>query len=366
MTNWNAIRAEFPALANWTYLNTATFGQLPRRATEAVARHFAHRNAEACNDFLNWFDDMDAVRESVAQLVSCHAEDIAFISNSSVGLALLLSGVNFKPGDRVVTLEDDFPNQLYALGDREREGVEFVACPWERFYESITEQTRVVALSSVNYNTGFVPPMEEISAFLRARGVLLYVDGTQSIGALRFDVSKIQPDVLAVHGYKWLLSPNGAAFMYVRPELRERLHPNLIGWRSHINWRSVDNLHHGAPVFSPKAEKYEGGMLPFALLYAMKESIDLILQIGPQTVEDRVLELAGLVRKVLRNAGATVSDHRSPIVTGRFPNADPSQIASALKEKRVLVAARKGQLRVSPHFYNNEEDIETFARSLKP
>ncbi len=92
-----------------------------------------------------------------------------------------------------------------------------------RFYESVTPRTRLVILSSVNYNTGFAPPLAELAEFLHARGVLLFVDGTQSVGALRFDIAHIQPDMLAVHGYKWLLSPNGAGFFYIAPHLRQRL-----------------------------------------------------------------------------------------------------------------------------------------------
>ena len=118
-----------------------------------------------------------------------------------------------------------------------------------------------------------------MSRHLRSRGVLLFVDGTQSVGALRFDVGAIRPDMLAVHGYKWLISPTGAGFMYVSPELRERLRPNVIGWRSHRDWRNVDNLHHGVPELSDSAEKYEGGAVSFPLLYAMEAAIDLILEV---------------------------------------------------------------------------------------
>src|SRR5271165_5002460 len=95
--DWDAVRREFPALAHWTYLNTATFGQLPRRATDAVARHFAHRDELACSDFLTWFEEMSRVRASVAKLVCCLADDIAFVPNASSGLALFLSGIDFRP-----------------------------------------------------------------------------------------------------------------------------------------------------------------------------------------------------------------------------------------------------------------------------
>ena len=135
----------------------------------------------------------------------------------------------------------------------------------------------------------------------------MYIDGTQSLGALRFDAARIQPDMLAVHGYKWLLSPNGAGFFYIAPQLRERLQPNVVGWRSHRDWRNVDNLHHGAPELLPSAEKYEGGSVSFALLYAMEASLDLILETGPDVIEQRVLDLASKTRDILRQLGATVA-----------------------------------------------------------
>src|SRR5215472_8815067 len=186
--DWAAVRAEFPALENWTYLNTATFGQLPRRATEAVAAHFAHRDELACWDFLAWFDDMDRVRAKIARLIHCQAGDIAFIPNAASALGILLSGLNWQHGDRILTLEHEFPNNLYAPHLLDRWGVEIVECSWERLYDSVDARTRLVCLSSVNYNTGFAPPLEELSAYLRSRGVLLFIDGTQSLGSLQFDV----------------------------------------------------------------------------------------------------------------------------------------------------------------------------------
>jgi selenocysteine lyase/cysteine desulfurase len=363
--NWEAIRAEFPALREWTYLNTATFGQVPRRAVEAVALHFAHRDESACSDFLDWFDDMDSIRASVSRLIQCQPGDIAFVTNASSALGLVLAGLEWRRGDRVVTLEDEFPNNLYAPHALEERGIEFVECRWDQIRNAVNGRTRLVVVSSANYNTGFVAPLEELSQLCRSNGALLFVDGTQSVGALRFDVQAFQPDVLAVHAYKWLISPNGAGFVYVSPELRARLQPNVVGWRSHHDWRSVDNLHHGTPVFSEKAEKYEGGGVSFALLYGMGASVDMMLEIGPAAIEARVLDLADQVKAVVRSLGGQVADYRSAIVAARFPDVDVSALARALREKRVLVAARKGRLRVSPHFYNNEADIDTFARELR-
>jgi len=362
--NWEVVRREFPALENWTYLNTATFGQLPRRGAKAVAKHFEHRDELACSDFLDWFDDLECLRGKIGRLIHCTAEDIAFIPNASTALGILLSGLDWQAGDRILTLEHEFPNNLYAPGLLDRAGVEPVECTWERFYDSVDSRTRLVAISSANYNTGFAPPLVEIGAFLRERGVLLYIDGTQSVGALTFDAGRIQPDMLAVHAYKWMISPNGAGFMYVSPSLRGRLRPNVLGWRSHRDWRNVDNLHHGVPELTDAAEKYEGGWVPFPMLCAMEAAVDLMLEIGPEVIEGRVLGLAAKAREMLREKGASVAEWRSPIVAARFEDLDVSKLAHDLKEKRVLVAALRGQLRVSPHFYNNEEDLERLGRAL--
>lgn len=361
--DWERVRAEFPALRNWTYLNTATYGQMPRAGNQAIIRHHAHRDEMACSDFLDWYNDIDGVRDTIAQLIHCAAEDVAFISNASSALGLLLNGIDWRKGDRIVTMEGEFPNNLYAphfAGD----GVEFVETAWDGFFDALTPSTRLVVLSMLNYANGFRPPLEQIADCLRERGILLYVDGTQGIGVLRFDTSRIRPAMLAVHGYKWMLSPTGAGFMYVAPDVRQRLRPNVVGWRSDKRWREVDNLHHGRPEFKHAAEKYEGGGLPFTLLYAMHAAVEMMLEIGPEAIERRVLSLADVLRLRLRELGAEVADGATPIIAARFEGVDVSAIARQLKEKHIVVSARHGFLRVSPHLYNNEEDIDRFASAL--
>lgn len=294
----------------------------------------------ACWDFLAWYDDADRLRAKIGRLIGCAPADITFVPNASTALALMFAGLDWRRGDHVLTLEHEFPNNLYAPGLLQRFGVETTTCPWDRLYESVTARTRLAIVSSVNYNTGFAPPLAELADFMHARSILLFVDGTQSIGAVRFDVGRIQPDMLAVHGYKWLLSPNGAGFFYIAPCLRERLQPNVVGWRSHRDRRNVDNLHHGTPELALSAEKYEGGSVSVALLYAMEASADLMLEIGPDVIEQRVLDLAARTRSILRELGATAADCASPIVAARFENRDVSALARALKEQRVRSSPR--------------------------
>jgi selenocysteine lyase/cysteine desulfurase len=356
--DWQIIRSEFPALENRAYLNTATFGQLPCRATEAVAKHWRQRDELACTDFLNWYNDADRLRGSIAKLIGATVDDIAFVTNAAAALGMVLAALDLKPDDNIVTLQDEFPNYLYMPQMRE--------APWERFYDSIDGKTRLVAISEVNYATGFRPPLKEISEFTRERGILLFVDGTQSLGALTVDVRKLNIDIYAVHGYKWMISPPGSAFMAVSGDARGRIRPMTVGWRSHRTWRDVDNLHHGVPEFVDSAEKYEGGGLPFALLYALEQSVDMMLEIGPGLIEQRVLQLAGSVRERLRESGAEVPENGSQIVAANFPGRDPSHLARELKKSNVHVAARHGFLRISPHFYNDQNDLEQLCEAIKP
>jgi cysteine desulfurase/selenocysteine lyase len=363
--DWNSVRAEFPALAHWTYLNTATYGQMPTRGVAAVARHFAHRDQLACSDFLTFYDQANAFRAPIASLIGAQPDDIAFIPNSSAALGLVAAGIEWRRGDNVVTLADEFPNCLYLPALVDRHGVEFREVPWDRFYDTVDSRTRLVVLSEVNYSTGFRAPVAEISRFLHERGALLYVDGTQSIGALKFDVQAAKPDVLAVHGYKWMISPTGAGFMYVAPEFRKVLPPNVAGWRTHRDWANVDNLHHGTPILKDSAERYEGGGLPFGLLHALGTVAEWLVELGPHEIETRVRALAASARARLQNLGADVPDTGSQVVAAKFPGADPSHLARELKDRRVLVAARHGFLRVSPHFYNHEEDLDRLETELR-
>ena len=356
MPDWAAVRALFPALREWTYLNTATFGQLSTRTVQAVAGHFAHRDQTACSDFLSWFDDHDRLRAKLARLICAAPDDIAFFQNASSALAVLMHGLRWRQGDQVLTFEHEFPNQIYAPLFP---GLELVEAPPERLLDRFTPRTRLVAISAVNYTTGYRAPLEEISEECRRRGVPLYIDGTQHCGALQFDFSRIQPDMLAVNCYKWMLAPNGAAFAAIHPRLRAGLKPLAIGWRSHRDWRNVNQLWHGKPELKDSAEKYEGGMLASALLYGLEASVDLMLDLTPQAIERRVLDLAAQARELLPGA---LPCPDSPIIAA--PVEDAAALAARLKQRRILVSARHGLLRVSTHFYNDETDIARLAEAL--
>lgn len=380
-TDWERLRGQFPVLRDWVYLNTATFGPVPRCALEASCQHARRRDEHACLDFLDWFDDADRVRAMAASLIGACPVDIAFIPNTATALGWLLHGIAWKSGDRILTLQGEFPNNTYAGYALARRGVEFVEAPLpggefslERFCSLAGGRTRLVVMSTVNYCTGLRPPLREIGAFLRSRGVLFYLDGTQSLGGLRFsvdpqDAAAVPADMIAAHGYKWLLSPAGIGFVYIRPEVREWLPPSIFSWRSHKDWRRVDALHHGPPELPGEAQKYEGGLQNFPGIYALGAVLEMMLQIGTGEIDRRVQRLAESCRQVLRRAGATLLGDRlpyydSPIVAAQFARKDTEHLAAQLRQRRVVVSARHGYLRVSPHFFNNDQDLAELENAL--
>lgn len=364
VTDWAEIRSRFPSLRTKTFLNSATMGQLPQAASDAVLAHLQRRDYTAAVDAPKWFDDLDGLRVKLARLIHAEATDIAMIPSTSHGLAVALNGIDWQPGDRVVTLYPEFPNNTYAPSLLARKGVEFVESPLEDLHKHLNARTRLVIVSALNYVTGLRAPITEIRSMCHP-STLLYVDATQGCGAIEFNVNDLGIDILSVHGYKWLLSPTGAGFLYVKPSVRPQLEPHVIGWRSHHNWRDWSNLHHGIPEFSSAAERYEGYFPALPLYYAMEQSIDLFLSLGAPAIEARVLALAAKLREQVVSLGGSVAHEGSPILACRFPNADSNKLAAALLEKNIIVSARHGLLRVSVHLYNDEADIERFVHAVR-
>ncbi len=375
--DWRAVRDLFPVLRQWTYLNTATFGPIPTTAVAAALKHFEQRDETASRDFLEWFDHLDVIRAKIARLIGADAADIGFCPNAGTGLSWLLQGINWRSGDEVVATANEFPNNLYApalLRDRgvalNELSIESDTFDPQMLLDAVSPRTRLVILSSVSYSSGLRMPLEILAPEFKRRGVITCVDATQSAGALRHDMSVTPVDYFIVHGYKWICSPTGAGFVYVSPETREWLAPSVVSWRSHRDWRNVDQLHHGRPDLSAEASRYEGGIQNFSGLCAMEAVLDLLNELTPEVVEPRVLDLAAKCRVVLEHCGGTLSAtgseaYRSQIVTAEFPGRDVSQLSETLERAKIAVAARKGRLRVSPHFFNSDADIEAMAAALE-
>ena len=374
--DWLKAREEFPVLRNWVYLNTASFGPVPNRAREASLAHLRRRDEGACLDFIDWFAEAEHIRSEAAALVGAAADDIAFVPSTATALGWLLNGIAWKKGDEVAAFADEFPNNLYAPRALQERDVAFVEIPspkgyfrLDEFLDRLSSRTRLVVMSSVNYATGLRPPLEMIGAELRRREILFCVDGTQSVGALKMDVRSACVDFLAVHAYKWMLCPTGIGFAYIPSWVRKWLAPSTYSWRSDKNWRDVTFFPKGSPDLPSAAMRYEGGMQNFCGLCAMGAVLEMLNGWGAERVEQRVLDVAAKTREILRSHDAVLAvddadGGGSPIIAASFPNLSMPKLSVELRRRRIAVAIRQGRLRVSPHFFTNEDDLRQLSAAL--
>lgn len=308
------------------------------------------------------------MRADIGSLFGVTADDVAFIPNTSYALSLMVHALDWEIGDEVLTFENEFPNQIYAPALLEERGVRLRTVPLSRWRASLSHRTKLVALSHTNYATGEHADIDGMADAVHACGGVLYVDGTQTAGVRQVCFGASPPDVYAVNAYKWMNTPPGVGFLLAPADTRQWLEPHTVGWRSHKDWRNVNDLHLGAPEFAMTAERYEGGMLPFVNLFAMRESVRMVLEIGLDVVEARVLALSGRVSGALQALGCTPyhgPEGAGHIVAARLPDGvDPGVVAKQLEARHVLVSARHGFLRISPHFYNDEGDVDAFAGAL--
>lgn len=374
--DWADLRELFPVLKSWAHLNSAAFGPIPSTGVQAISDHFRARDESAALDFPRWFDRLDRIRGKLARLVGAGADDIAFCPSAGAGLAWFLQGIDWQAGDEVIGFQHEFPNNQYAPSLLDSKGVRFRALPTpagalepDQILDAIGPRARLVLLSSVNYSNGLRAPLAALGPELRRRGVLLCVDATQTVGALSLDLGSTPVDFLVAHGYKWLMAPAGAGFAYVPAATRAWLAPSVVSWRSHRDWRDFESLHHGRPVLPDGASVYEGGVQAFAPLFALEASLDLILGCGQESIERRVLGLARQCREILTAHGGVLSSGAdgnggSQIVTAAFRQRDSASLRRRLEDARVVVSVRQGNLRVSPHFFNNAADLDRLDRAL--
>jgi selenocysteine lyase/cysteine desulfurase len=369
------LRAEFPVVGEWVYLNHAGIGPLSRGAAARMAglaqvvagtgdRRWPERNAEC-----------ERVRREVARLLGARtAHEVAFVGNTSEGLSAVAWGVDWRAGDNVVGPEPEFPSDVYPWMSLAPLGVEYRRVP-ERdgrvesadLVAAIDRQTRVVAVSWVQYASGHRLDLAPLRQACDATGALLVVDAIQGVGALAFDVEAAGADVCALASHKWLLGPEGLGILYVSDRAIERLRSTRHGWRSvasRYEWVELD------PTPAPGALRFEAGTLNVYGIHALGASVDLLTGLGMDAVETRVLALADRAARGLAARGFTLAEPRrapnetSGIVAATHPDHPAETLAPALAERNIVVAARAGRLRVAPHVYNTEEEIDRFLSTL--
>ena len=365
----------FPITEHYIYLNHAGVAPMSERARAAVLSVAQVATEQPLGEEF-WLVPQK-LQESIGTLINAPAESISLVRSTAHAISLLAGGLDWKHGDNVVGAKGEYPANVYpwlALQDR---GVEMRFAPNdggrvepESVLELVDGRTRVVALSQVEFWNGYRVDLESIGRECRKRGVILAVDAIQSAGVLRLDMERMPVDFLAAGSYKWLLGPPGIGFAYWHPDLIGRVRPLLVGVGSVK--RNQEFFDYDLD-FAPTAQRFQESGTSLLNAAAFQAGVDLFLEVGPAVVEERVLALSSMLAERLADAGCEVvepwprrNEESSGIVSFRKPGQSAQEVMRDLNASKVVCRTHADFVRLSPHFYNTEEEIDRVIAFVAP
>jgi selenocysteine lyase/cysteine desulfurase len=365
-------RKEFPITKNYVYLDHSGVAPASLRVKNAIERFLAESAEGGAFHYPKWAQRMNEIRSACARLINAAPDEIAFVKSTSHGLSIVAEGLDWKPGDNVLIYEKEFPSNIYPWLNLKRKGVEVKAIPpredrldFRDIERLIDPRTRLLSISSVQFANGFRIDLKRVGELCEQKNVLLCVDAIQSLGVIPMDVKAFHIDFLSADAHKWLLGPEGIGIFYCRRGLAERLVPPLIGWKCVQNELDFDH-----PDFCLKMDalRFEEGSMNLLGIFGLGAAIDLLLEVGIKDIETRVLGLGEVIFHEAEQRGLAVLTPREArerggnvTVAGHF---DPVKVNERLRKNGIMVNSRGGGLRVSPHFYNTEEEILAFFHAL--
>jgi selenocysteine lyase/cysteine desulfurase len=366
MPDWKALRAEFPLLDRYIYLNACSLGPLPRAGRAALDRYAQDWDEKGTPVwFSDWLPLLARFRERVAELLQAPAGSTAIAPSVSVALTTLATGLPLPPGrNKVLIGELDFPTIGHQWLSRPGFEVEFVPCrdgmtiPPSAFAERIDSQTALVATTHLFYTTGYVQDVRAIADAAHAAGALCLIDGYQTCGCVPLDVEAMDCDAFVGGGLKWLSGGPGNAFLYVRPELIPQVRPQGTGW---FATRDPFSFTLQELVFADDARRLETGTWAMPSHYAGLAGLELILEVGVANIQERLRDLTDRVLERCDEAGVRTftpreRERRCGIVTLECEH--PEEVEAKLHAAGVIVDSRPGRIRLSPHWCVAEEELE--------
>ncbi len=376
MIESSPVRELFPSAAESLHLDHAGVAPISLPVVEAIT-DFAREAATApALRYPYWEERAETVRDACARLAGAESRQIAFVKNTSEALSFVAEGLDWRPGDVVVTVDEEFPSNVYPWWGLERLGVEVrrlaptsLLGRIDDLIPALDGPVRVLAVSAVAYATGDRRPLAALAECCRRRGILLVVDAIQALGALEVNFERDGLDCVAADGHKWICAPEGAGFMAVSDRLLERMRPVELGWKSVVR---SDQYYPYEFDLRADAAKLEAGSLNLMATYGLGAAIDLLLQVGMAEVERRVVGLAGEFAEGCRRRGALLLGARgeaegpathSGIVTF-VPRGAPERVRQELWARGVVCKVRMSGLRVAPHHYQDGDDVEGFFERL--
>lgn len=365
---------EFPIDPDLCYLNHAAVAPWPHRASEAVCAFAKENNTQGARDYPRWSRLELALRGQLQTLLNAPSKtDIALVKNTSEALSFVAAGLDWQPGDEVLTSDEEFPSNRIPWEALAAQGVKLVtvnlkgADPEHALVAAMNERTRLLTISSVQYASGLRMDLRKLGQACRARGILFCVDAIQSLGALPFDVQAADCDFAMADGHKWLLGPEGLGVFYCRREVRDQLKLTQYGWHMVEDMGNYDRLD-WQPAIS--ARRFEAGSPNTLAQHALSASLELLLDTGMDNVwaalEERVDYLIEALnaRPEIRILSPTDPGRRSGIVTFAVEGADQRQLFESLKRQGVVCAQRGGGIRWAPHFYTTRATLDRALSAL--
>jgi selenocysteine lyase/cysteine desulfurase len=367
--------AEFPWTSDTVYLNHASIGPLPERTRLTLERFNQRRAAPHLLPDREMFALLADTRQKIARLIGAAAGEIALAVNTGFGIGTAARALPLEPGDIVLVSDREFPANVYPwmrLADRgvTMELVPTTAEGWPdeaRLLERLGDpRVRVVAVSLVQFSSGYLVDLERLSAATRASGAYLVVDAIQGVGQLPVDVSRVEVDLLACGGQKWLLSPWGSGFLYVRRELISRLDPAITGWLAFEGTDDLSRLTSYDGTLRADARRFELMTLPYQDFAGLGSSLDLLLELGVERIRDHIRGLHQPVLEWAERSGAAVTSPRGANSSGILCVAPEGvkEVHGRLKASRIVCSLREGSIRLSPHCYNTVDEMERVAHAL--
>lgn len=373
-------REEFPwaAAGECVYLNNASTGPLPERTVRATVEWARLRsNPERVPGDLQ-FGTLARGRELIARLVGADTSEIALATNTTFGINLAAFALPLATGDVVLTPDLEFPANVYPwMQLAERRGVEYrrIKCDdgvldRERLERELEDdRVRVVSVSWVQYASGARVDLAALGTLCRERGVYFVVDAIQGLGPLQVDLRRTSVDIFASGAQKWLLGPWGAGFVYVRKDLVPQLEPHDVSWMAVRGSDDFTRLADYDLTWRDDARRFEFITLPYQDVAGMNASLELIHELGPEAVSAHALSLADMIV-------AWACSHDVPLATPAAPDRHAAIVSlkvseavaasRRLKEAHVAHSLREGGIRLSPHFFNTEGEIERVLQLIAP
>ena len=370
MQNMEEIRENFPIVRNKVFLNHAAHSPLPKPVANSM-KEYLKRASEL------WVSevDLEEPKKLFAKLINATPEELAFVPNTSTGLNIVANMLDYGENSNIVTTDLEFPSVVYPwLREKLNVKVRYVRnvngkIPREAFENAVDDDTVAVVVSHVEYVNGFRNNLEFLSKLAHDHGAYLVVDAIQSIGAIQVDVKRADVDFLTTACYKWLLSPTGVGFLYVKKELIEEFEPPFVGWASvdPKAFETTDFWDIWSLKLSKTASRFEVGGPSVVSCIGVTEALRLILDYGIEEIEKRVIELTDYLIERVKEVGWKLQtpeepENRSGIVN--FLVDKPKEKVEKLAEKGIIVSARANGIRVSPHFYNTKEEIDRLVDEL--